>query len=151
MYNVVYFMTGCMSTFTRDGKEIEFWSCNFVFFQTALHNAAWMGVGDVVEILLRNGANVNEKKCKKAQKWEVIELLILLKTSISFFKFTSDCTLDHLIIGICMSLICCNPSLPFQWHSMWFGSHNLSLLRTFSFSLSLYSVSHFPNLFAHCG
>ena len=33
----------------------------FVFFQTPLHFAAYNGKGDVVEILLRNGANINEK------------------------------------------------------------------------------------------
>jgi hypothetical protein len=30
-------------------------------FQTSLHAAASTGKGDVIEILLRNGANVNEK------------------------------------------------------------------------------------------
>ena len=34
----------------------------FVFYiQTPLHSAAEEGKGDVVEMLLRNGANVNEK------------------------------------------------------------------------------------------
>ena len=33
----------------------------FVFFQTPLHLAAGNGYGDVVEILLRNGANIHEK------------------------------------------------------------------------------------------
>ena len=33
----------------------------FVFFQTPFHLAAWNGKGDVVEILLRNGANIHEK------------------------------------------------------------------------------------------
>jgi ankyrin repeat protein len=33
-------------------------------FQTPLHTAARWGNGDVVEILLRNGANINEKAVK---------------------------------------------------------------------------------------
>jgi ankyrin repeat protein len=33
-------------------------------FQTPLHSAAQYGKGDVVEILLRNGANINEKDVK---------------------------------------------------------------------------------------
>ena len=33
----------------------------FVYFQTPLHFAADNGKLDVVEILLRNGANINEK------------------------------------------------------------------------------------------
>ena len=43
----------------------------FVFFQTPLHWAAENGKGDVVEILLRNGANVNEKEVRnhRNEKW----------------------------------------------------------------------------------
>ena len=37
--------------------------CIFVF-QTPLHLAAENGKGDVVEILLRNGANINEKNVR---------------------------------------------------------------------------------------
>jgi hypothetical protein len=33
-------------------------------FQTPLHDAAWEGKEDVVEILVQNGANVNEKDVK---------------------------------------------------------------------------------------
>ena len=36
----------------------------FVFFQTPLHYAAQNGYEDVVEILLRNGANVHEKNVR---------------------------------------------------------------------------------------
>ena len=36
----------------------------FVFFQTPLHWASYKGKGDVVEILLRNGANIHEKDVK---------------------------------------------------------------------------------------
>jgi ankyrin repeat protein len=43
---------------TRNGSEIYF-IC--IVFQTPLHNAAGNGEGDVVEILLQNGANINEK------------------------------------------------------------------------------------------
>ena len=43
----------------------------FVFFQTPLHYAAQNGYGDVVEILLRNGANVHEKNVRhdKNEMW----------------------------------------------------------------------------------
>jgi hypothetical protein len=34
------------------------------WFQTPLHYAAWEGKGDVVEILVQNGANINEKDVK---------------------------------------------------------------------------------------
>ena len=43
----------------------------FVFFQTPLHLAAANGKGDVVEILLRNGANIHEKDVRndRNEKW----------------------------------------------------------------------------------
>ena len=43
----------------------------FVFFQTPLHSAAWNGKGDVVEILLRNGANIHETNVRnlRNEKW----------------------------------------------------------------------------------
>jgi hypothetical protein len=58
MHNVMYFMTEGMFTLTRNGAEIYFWC---FWFQTPLHIAAYNGKGDVVEILVRNGANINEK------------------------------------------------------------------------------------------
>ena len=54
-------MTVCMIRFTRDGTEIFF---DDYSFQTPLHRVAWTGKGDIVEILLRNGANVHEKHVK---------------------------------------------------------------------------------------
>ncbi len=47
-----------MFGFTRDGADFYFFD---VFFQTPLLSAAGNGRGDVVEILLLNGANINEK------------------------------------------------------------------------------------------
>ena len=62
-------MTVGMFTFTRDGTEIYF--LIFVFFKTPLHLAAHDGKGDVVEILLRNGANIHEKDVRndRNEKW----------------------------------------------------------------------------------
>ena len=48
---------------------------NFVFFQTPLHLAAANGKRDVVEILLRNGANIHEKDVRNEMiviGWEEI-------------------------------------------------------------------------------
>ena len=44
---------------------------DFVIFQTPLHYAADNGKGDVVEILLRNGANIHEKAVRndRNEKW----------------------------------------------------------------------------------
>ncbi len=58
MHNVIYFMTEGMLTLTGDGTEIYLRSA---LFQTPFHWVALNGKGDVVEILLRNGANINEK------------------------------------------------------------------------------------------
>ena len=43
----------------------------FVFFQTPLHFAALNGYGDVMEILLCNGANIHEKDVRndRNEKW----------------------------------------------------------------------------------
>ncbi len=55
-------MTGGMFTSTLDSPDmyvfLMFW------FQTPLHYAAANGKGDIVEILVRNGANINEKDVK---------------------------------------------------------------------------------------
>ncbi len=51
-------MTGGVFMSTRDGAEIYF---RCFGFQTPLHLAARHGYGDVVEILLRNEDNTNEK------------------------------------------------------------------------------------------
>jgi hypothetical protein len=58
MDNIIYFMTGGMFTLTRDGAERYLTSA---LFQTTLHRAAMNGKVDVVVILLRNGASINEK------------------------------------------------------------------------------------------
>ena len=68
MHNVIYFMTGCMFTFTRDGTEI---SNSCLIFQTALHAAVCRGKEDVVETLLRNGADINEKAVSNHKKKSV--------------------------------------------------------------------------------
>ncbi len=64
MHNIMSLWQGGMFTLTRDGAEIYFWC---FWFQTPLHLAARYGKGDVMEILLRNGANVNEKRVKYIQ------------------------------------------------------------------------------------
>ncbi len=56
----IYFMTEGMFILARDGVEIYF----YVLVQTPLHYAAGNVKGDVVEILLLNGANINEKNVK---------------------------------------------------------------------------------------
>jgi ankyrin repeat protein len=40
-----------------------------ILFQTPLHNAAGNGYEDIVEILLRNGANINEKTVRMTSFW----------------------------------------------------------------------------------
>jgi hypothetical protein len=40
-----------------------------ILFQTPLHNAAGNGYEDIVEILLRNGANINEKTVRMISFW----------------------------------------------------------------------------------
>jgi hypothetical protein len=49
-----------MFTLTKDGTEIFL----MYLFQTPLHDAAGNGKGDVVEILLRNGATINEQNAR---------------------------------------------------------------------------------------
>ncbi len=41
-----------------------------IFFQTPLHRASYSGSGDIVVILLRNGANVNEKDVREVSDFE---------------------------------------------------------------------------------
>ncbi len=57
MHNIISFLTGGMFTLTRDGTEIYL---TIALFQTALHRAAMNGKVDVVEILVRNGARIDE-------------------------------------------------------------------------------------------
>ncbi len=56
-----------MLTLTRDDAYIYilmFW------FQTPLHHAAYKKSEDVVEILLRNGATVNNRNVRDSSFWE---------------------------------------------------------------------------------
>ena len=52
-------------------EMIQRYIFDFVFFQTPLHRAAENGNGDVVEILLLNGASINEKDVRndRNEKW----------------------------------------------------------------------------------
>ena len=73
-------MTECM--FKVDQRySFEFW-----FFQTPLHSAAANGKLDVVEILLRNGANINEKNVRNFKKWEVEEEMKKLREYVKNLK-----------------------------------------------------------------
>ncbi len=67
MHNVIYFMTDGMFTLTREGAEINFLCFRF---QTPLHDAAGQGKGDIAEILLRSGANINEKNVRNTSVGE---------------------------------------------------------------------------------
>ena len=63
---MIFFMTGCMFTFTKMSQRSI-----LNFFQTPLCLAAKIGKGDVVEILLHNGANIDEKDVRndRNEKW----------------------------------------------------------------------------------
>lgn len=61
LHELKYLLAGSMSSFFENRIELK---CLLLLFQTPLHQAVWMGKENVVEILVKNGAKINEKNVR---------------------------------------------------------------------------------------